>query len=371
MKLTTAITLALWLAAVQMNASISVSPVALYLNDGKRSARVTVKNTSAEARVFEVNLRFGYPISDEDGNVTFQFSESTGTENSALDWTRVYPKTFELDAGETQTIMAIADPPAGLADGEYWLRPVVVSRPAAVGIQYGTSRESEGPSVHSVVLSMNFRHGTVATGASIENTIIKRVGEKLRVCVDLLRQGNAAYLGNIVCRLRNAQNRTMTDARSEIAVYLPIRKRLDLDVAGLPNGSYIMEVELNTYRKGNQPDDILQVPRVLRTVEYLNSAGSSTAFEESRQPKRHEVQANLIQAMTPESPSLKPAAQFLDPPTQETTRGASAKQLVLGPRPADNGREMSERVSRLETALVELVAAQAKLVAAMSALRGQ
>jgi hypothetical protein len=181
------------------------------------------------------------------------------SEPLAAGWISAFPREFILGVAESQVVVFVADPPSSLNDGEYWARPVITSR--LTGAHPG-----EATVAHKIVISINYRHGSTITGLTVQSVQAQLVGSKLCLLADLARVGNAAYLGNIACRLNNDGGRMLGVIQKEIAVYHSMRHRFEFDLAGLSEGSYIAHIESNTNRRGNAPGDIIPAPRLYRSL---------------------------------------------------------------------------------------------------------
>lgn len=243
-------------------ADISVAPVALFLDDDARNGRVYIQNTGNLSKDVEVTIRFGYPLSDERGNVLFQFMETPdANEPSATSWVKAFPDRFTLEAGSAQVIVLMATPPAVLPDGEYWARPVLTFRTSTPNASEHAIDESQ------IVLSLYYRHGVVTTGIVLRDVKLERAAPKTNVILELQRSGNAAFLGSIVCRLKDHRG-TVVDAETvEVAVYRNLKRCISLADSIVPAASYILEVELNTSRRGFNEGEILSASPVIERRE--------------------------------------------------------------------------------------------------------
>lgn len=246
-------------------AQIRVSPVAFYLDDHDRNGRLYIENGGNQDKDVVIDIRFGYPVSDDSGRVSFRFMDSLSPdEPSAAGWISVFPQSFTLPAGTSQTVAVMSTPPSGLADGEYWARPVLTFRSSSNISQTAGDIENET----QLVLSVNYRHGSVFTGISPEGISLERSKQKVSAVVQMTRTGNAAFLGNLVCRLI-AGGVTVGQETSEVAVYHSLKKRIDFSVPDAGTGDFVVEAELNSKREGNKPGDILQTVTAVGREEFV------------------------------------------------------------------------------------------------------
>ncbi len=121
--------LALLLPAAPSMAA-QVAPNVVLIGSGERGAQVTVHNPGLSPIEVEVTLTFGYEDSDEEDKVRTVYPEDGTThDKSAVNWLRVYPQRVIVGPGARQALRLFSRPPQGLAEGEYWARMQVQTRP--------------------------------------------------------------------------------------------------------------------------------------------------------------------------------------------------------------------------------------------------
>ncbi len=305
-------------------AGLTVSPAAVYLNDDMRRGRIHVMNTDSVRRIVRVTMKFGYPASDAEGNISLQFFEGKQDGQSATGWVSVYPETAGLNPGESQVFVISAEPPGQLATGEYWARPIIYSREAHTPASNNTASD------FGVALSINYRHGDVGTGVNIDSVTAQANPKAVAMRINLARRGNAAFLGNMVTRIRNKSGRYLSEEKRDIAVYRTLTRVVSFDIASLAHGKYVAEVEFNTARTGNAPGDIIPAQPVRITLDFT-----------------------------------MPDRKLEEP---EINNGGAALSRTVPP-PRKNPDTMNEQIKVLERALRDIQAKQAEIASALSSLR--
>jgi hypothetical protein len=197
--------LLLLLLTTQGYGQAQIAPIALYMSDDDQTGRIVVRNTGDQPVEVNIEMIYGYPTTDSEGNVYLKkFDEVPEDEPAATSWIRTYPRHTVIPTNEQQTIRFAARPPTELPDGEYWARPAVSVRKMEGS---GELTESDGNVqasfniVQRTILSLNYRQGNVKTDVEIKNFSSQQEGETLRFNAALERTGNAAYLGHIDLRL--------------------------------------------------------------------------------------------------------------------------------------------------------------------------
>jgi hypothetical protein len=239
--------------------AVLVAPHAVFIDSRTRTGQVYLINTGSSAEEVSVETRFGYPATDSLGNIYVRLiDEPEPGAPSAAGWLRAFPRRVVVQPGERQVVRLLAQPPAGLAEGEYWSRLIVTSRGAQVAMQGNDSVMRAGVSlVVSTIISVTYRHGRVETGLRLDEFHAEDAGDSLVAWVGLTRQGNAAYLGTTWIRLRDAEGRVVQEWETPTAVYYGLRRRFAFALDSLPPGAYTAHLEMTTVRSDLPPTNIL------------------------------------------------------------------------------------------------------------------
>jgi len=264
----TALAVAALVALPLVAAAILVSPHAVFISARTRSAEVTLANTGTDPEEVTLDLRYGFPTTDSAGGIYVQLFDSIPAGHpAATNWVRAFPRRVVVPPGSRQIVRLVAQPPAGLEDGEYWSRLIVTSRGQRMAVAGGDSAVSAGVTlVVSTIISVSYRTGDLHTQVNLLDFQAQTAGDSLVAWVGLERQGNAAWLGTTWVRLKNTAGAVVREWETPTAVYFATRRRYAWPVADLPRGAYTVELELNTERTDLPRRDILPAPTVIRTV---------------------------------------------------------------------------------------------------------
>ena len=216
--------------------AVTVSPNALFIDSRTRSGVLTLYNPGTTAEEIEITFAFGYPRSDLAGAISVALADSAPSgEPSVLGFVRAFPRRLRLEPGQRQTVRILVQPPAGLAEGEYWGRVLVHSRggrPPVEQQQGGIHMQIDLETV--IVGAVNYRNGAVKTGVAVDSAraVIVAAGDSVRVVADLRRLGNAAYLGHLTLELVGADGRVIGAVEEDLAVYRTLRKVESIAIPG-------------------------------------------------------------------------------------------------------------------------------------------
>lgn len=249
--------------------SIVVAPHAVFIDHRSRSAVIHLYNPSDEPGEVSISFLFGYPASDSAGNVYIRFVEEPepGTP-SAAGWIRAFPRRLVVAPGQRQAVRLLVQPPADLPDGEYWTRLLVTSRATTppVAIQDTAVRAGLTLEVRTAI-PVTYRKGSLTTGVEITTLESAVEGDSLVLRLGMARKGTAAYLGTLELALRDAAGAVKAEWVQPVAVYYDLLRRITLPVAGLPAGTYNLEVRLDTNRTDIGRELVIPAPPIFRVVQ--------------------------------------------------------------------------------------------------------
>lgn len=257
-------------AAVPAAHAVTVSPTALFIDARSPTGTLTLVNTGTLPEEIEISFAFGYPVTDAQGVVRVELVETAPAgEPAAHTWLRAFPRRLVLQPGQRQVIRILVEPPAGIADGEYWGRVLVRSRGGQPPIEQmqGDVRMQIG--IETVfATALLFRKGEVRTGITVRAAEARVDGEQVEVLVDAARDGNAAFLGRFRAELLAPDGRVLGETEDAMAVYRDMRVRLTVPLApGTPRAGLRVRYTVDTERPDLPANGLLRAEPVSGTVQ--------------------------------------------------------------------------------------------------------
>jgi hypothetical protein len=252
---------------------VMVAPHAVYIDHRVRSGSVLLYNPGTERVEVTISTIFGYPTTDSSGAIKLD-TLVRDSAVSALDWIQAFPRRLTVGPRERQTVRLLARPPAGLADGEYWLRLVIAAQAGRVpisgvsdttAIQVGLTLEVR------TIIGVNYRKGPVTTGVALSNVRAQVVGDSLITRSRLERRGNAAFVGTVRATLLDSAGAIRSSFTSPIGVYTTMEPRIGTPLAppGLPRGRYWLRYEVVAEREDLDPTVVLKASAVRDSVQLV------------------------------------------------------------------------------------------------------
>jgi hypothetical protein len=261
--------LAMIAGAAREAAAVSVSPTALYIDSRTRTGILTLHNPGSLPEEVTLDFAYGFPQADSAGNVSVPLTrEPAAGEPSALGWMRAFPRRLLLQPGQRQVVRVMVEPPADLADGEYWARLVISSRGGQPPIEQTQGEVRLQLNVTtSLVIAANYRKGDVRTGVRVATSNARRDGADVVVTADLERTGNAAFLGRLRAELVDARGTVLATSHDDIAIYRAMRRRLVLPVPAGTTGPLSVRLVINTEREDLPPGGALPAAAVTQRLD--------------------------------------------------------------------------------------------------------
>lgn len=244
--------------------SAAVAPLAVYLDARSPQGTMTLYNAGTRPEEIQVEFAFGYPTSDDEGNVTVPLTaEAPAGEPSAVPWLTAFPRRVVLQPGQRQVIRIVARPPAGLDTGEYWGRALIRSKggvPPIESEQGGVGVQLEVETV--VVVAVNFRNGEVTTGLEVTGASASLQPDSAVATIDLERTGNAAFLGRLLVEALDGDGRVVGSTEDVLAVYRGLRRRVAVPVDAGRTATRV-RYTMDTEREDLPSGGVIPTPRVV------------------------------------------------------------------------------------------------------------
>lgn len=243
---------------------VLVAPTTIVIDGRERAASVLLVNPNDAAVEVELSTLYGYTVTDSAGNFSLWTTETPdAAAPSAVEWIRVFPRRVSIAPRAQQLVRLLVSPPAGLADGEYWARLVVLARgvPLPVTAPVDSGSVTVGLTVEvRTVLPILYRKGAVAAGGAVEAVAAVRHGDSVAVHARVGRLGQGAVLGSVRASLLDAQGAVRDTATLPVAVYETIEPRLVLHADPADPGPHRVRLELVSERADLPPEAILRFP---------------------------------------------------------------------------------------------------------------
>ncbi len=244
----------------RLSAGVLVAPTVVILNEKDRTGRLTIQNPSERPKEISIIVNFGLPLSDSLGNIQIQLRDSGILDpQSAIGWVKAFPERFVLSPGGSQVVRFRANPPAGLADGEYWARIVIRSQEGEVSIPSPADAGKISTKLNMIMqtaIMLKYRTGTLVSKLEVLNTDVRMVDSMVQATIGMANRGNVSYVGTLKCQLLSADGKVISNDIINLAVYRELTRRIKLPLNGQDlKKPFKVEVSINTSGRTDIPPE--------------------------------------------------------------------------------------------------------------------
>ena len=175
---------------------------------------------------------------------------------------------MRLEPGQTQIVRLLVQPPEGLPEGEYWGRVMVASVGGQPPIQQQQGNVTMAITVRTVIaVGLYYRHGQVETSLGVTEARGARGDGHVSLYLDMVRGGNAAFLGRAVIEVLDARGEVVASHSEQLAVHENMLWRIDVPLPeGMqPGFAYTLRYTVEARRDGAS-EGLLPIDPVRGTV---------------------------------------------------------------------------------------------------------
>jgi len=258
-----------WVAPAQ--SQVSLAPTTLFVHDRTGMAEVYVSNQSSNPQEVNVRFEFHYPTSDSTGGIRMiPGSPQVEREHGLSDRIRAFPRRLVIPPNSSQVIRVQVNPMPDRADGMYFTRLILASNAVTPEVASGTQEGAIGTRINYVLeqsIPVFYRKGRNDTGFDLHDISQDRTESRLRLVARLSRTGNSPYMGTMRADMYNATGEKVADTWSPAFLYFDEWRRFDLPIAGLPPGTYRVELRFETQRNDMASGDVVQAPPFIHRMD--------------------------------------------------------------------------------------------------------
>lgn len=259
--------LLLAILTTRIHAQISIEPMGVYLSPQQPASTITLVNRGLQATEVMLEIGYGYPRT-QNGQTLFYRPDSIPSDApAATSWIRATPRRTVLAPGQQQTVRILANPPSNLPPGEYWARIFVTPVHEAQNPTQGSSITLQSVSP----VAVTYRQGPCTTGIQITHASALLHKDIIQTEFDLVRQGNAAYLGLLRLGVRDEQGKILATTEIPVAVYEHLQHRTNFQLPANVDPARIRSLfyEIATTRTDLPTGAALPFPTVRGTITTI------------------------------------------------------------------------------------------------------
>jgi len=254
-------------------AQVAIAPSTVFISDQTNIGTIYVSNRSDEPQEVSIEFAFGFPSSDEDGNIVMVYDNQEAFQNHAInEWVRAFPRSFLLGPRQQQTVRFQVRPQPQAEDGTYWTRVKILANPQTPDIDLAPDEDGIATRItfrFEQIIAAFYKKGNTTTGVNVNQVEVRHEDDRLTLLPHLQRTGNSPFIGSMIARMFNAEGNLVKERQTTTTAYFEEIRRIELDTEGLEPGTYRVELTFETRRGDISPTDLVQAPPVTEVVEVI------------------------------------------------------------------------------------------------------
>ena len=228
-----------------------------------------VSNQTTETQEISIFFKFGYPASDDQGNVTMLYSDSSNInmDFDLTDMVNAFPKKFSLKPGEKQTVRMTVKPKKNMKEGTYWTRIITSSQSKQVITDTSTSLSASINFVLNQVTTVIYKNKRYENTVNLAEITTDVDDQYLNINVPLEVQGDSPFFAGSTVKLYDASGSLITEQTQYFTVYYGMTRKNSFKLEDLKPGEYKAEVIISADTNPDIPisDKPLKTP-ITKTV---------------------------------------------------------------------------------------------------------
>lgn len=235
-------------------AQLVVTPYVVMIDKQNKFGTYTVLNETNEEQEVSISFKFGYPVSDADGNVTMMYDSTDSDSHSLTQRIKAFPKKFILKPKEKQIIRMTVSSTDGMAPGTYWTRIVTSSQSRK---PYKETAENFSANINFVlhqITTVLYKNGDFANSVEFNDLSVNMDTEFVHLVPSVKSTGTPPFFCKFTYKIFDSSNKTVVDNFEYIAVYYDLKKKISIPLSTLTPGTYTAEVTVSS-------DDSPDIPK--------------------------------------------------------------------------------------------------------------
>lgn len=243
--------------------AVTISPVLVVLDGGRRTAEVALFNNGAAPEEVSLAMRYGVWEADSTGRAAVAYADTLpGAPRTG--WLSVYPTRVVLEPGTRQVVRIVARPPTGLAgDREYPFRLLVTTQPTTLA----APRRPDGVEAQLTMritqdIPVFYRAGAPSMRLALQGAAFISDADSTVLDLRLDHGGTAAWVGTATLGYLDASGATVGEAKVPLTVQRSERRRLVLPAVAGGAAVTAVRLRLRALREDLARNELLPAPPI-------------------------------------------------------------------------------------------------------------
>jgi hypothetical protein len=268
---------ALLLFGAEAFSQVGIYPQAVFLSPKNRSSNLKVINSNDQIKEIQIEMKFGYPGLDSLGKSTMIVGDTLpeAKEYSAVPYVKVFPKRLILKGKEEQTVRFMLGNTAGLNDGTYFGRILIISKnpPEEIDTTTKTDKITAKIDIQFTLMSaLIVEKGKRDCILRITGNGVYTDSANVNIFVNIEKTGNSPFLGTAELNIFDNDGNKVEAKKEMSPIYFSSKKAFKIEKSKFKNGKYKVELKMTNEHK-DVPDDFKVPFEPLNTTFYIDLNG--------------------------------------------------------------------------------------------------
>jgi hypothetical protein len=245
----------LLITASLLRAQVVITPYVVMIDNKSKFGTYMVINQMNVEQEVSISFQFGYPVSDDSGNVTMKYEEHPAEDMNALnEWLRVFPKRFLIKPGEKQVVRMTVNPPSNLKNGTYWTRMVTSTQTKSVFADTSRNLSARINFVLNQITTVIYKNNQFNSTINLGELTVNQDTSFVNFLSSLSVTGDQPFFAKFEYKVYNGSNNLVYEGNEYAGIYFDMKMKFDVPLSQLPAGDYVLNLKIYS-------DDNSDIPR--------------------------------------------------------------------------------------------------------------
>lgn len=262
--------LAFLIIASSVQAQVVITPYVVLIDNQNKFGTYTVINQTNEEQEVSIGFQFGYPVSDENGNVTMKYEDNPSPGMNALNsWLKIFPKRFLVKPGEKQVIRMTVDPPANLAAGTYWTRMITSTQTKTTFSDTTKNLSAKINFVLNQITTVIYKNKQFNANLNYKALTVNQDTLGINFVSDISVTGDQPFFAKLEYKVLDNSQNAVYEREEYSSIYFDMKKKYEVPLTELLPGNYTLTVKISSDDNSDIPrSDNFPITPVEQTVNF-------------------------------------------------------------------------------------------------------
>jgi P pilus assembly chaperone PapD len=237
-------------------AQVVVTPYVVMIDKNNKFGTYTVINETNQEQMVSIGFKFGFPVSDENGNITMKYVDAPSADMPDLtSKIKVFPKKFTLAPKQRQIIRMTVNPKANLKEGTYFTRIITSSQTKQPVSDSTTNFSAKINFVLNQITTVIYSNGKYSSKIDFRDAKVNVTESNVDLISMVSAKGDSPFYASFVYKIYDSSGKIVKEANEYLGIYFDMAKKYSIPVKDIGHGSFTAEIQISS-------DETPDIPRI-------------------------------------------------------------------------------------------------------------